>query len=216
MEATDGANTASASVSITVLDDGVTPEPPHFAPYNEAITVGEGSPIRVIKDLSVTAASSNSFTCDFGFDVTPSILQYFTISTRISSCAVETKMPLKWTKEVPSYKFTVRAINRNNVRQWSSAFLVVNIADINDHTPEFKQESYAVSVHSSAKSGTSILQLTATDKDDKRNGEIRYSLMATADSPRFVYFFSFTFLQYGFRYCKYARNFSVPLFTKYY
>ena len=184
VEATDGINTATASVSVTVLDDGANPEPPHFAPYNEIVSVDEGSASRVIKELSVTAASSGSFTCDFGFDVTPSILEYFSITTRVSSCGIETRRPLKWTKKTPSYKFTVRAINRYNARQWSSAFVVVNIVDTNDHAPEFTQESYSVSVFSSAKTGSSVLQITASDKDDKRNGEVRYSLMANADSPR--------------------------------
>ena len=188
VQATDGANTATASVSITVVDDKANPEPPHFAPYTETVTVTEGSAAKVVKDLTVTTASAGSFTCDFGFDVTPSILEYFTVNTRISSCAVETRKPLKWTKEVPSYKFTVRIITKSNPRQWSSALLVVNIDDVNDHAPEFTQDSYVVSVHSSAKLGSSVLQLKATDKDDKRNGEVSYRLMAKGDSSRFAIF----------------------------
>ena len=190
VQATDGANTATASVAITVVDDGANPEPPHFAPYTETVSVTEGSAAKVVTDLTVTTASAASFTCDFGFDVTPSILEYFTVNTRISSCAVETRKPLRWTKEVPSYKFTVRVVNKSNLRQWSSALLVVNINDVNDHAPEFGQDSYVVSVHTAAKLGSSVLQLKATDKDDKRNGEIRYNLVTNADSSRFLIFYT--------------------------
>ena len=93
---------------------------------------------------------------------------------------------MKWSKETPFYKFTVRAINKANVRQWSSAYLVVNIDDTNDHAPEFMQESYAISVYSTAEVGSSVLQVKATDKDDKKNGQVSYNLIVNADSPRFV------------------------------
>ena len=187
IEASDGQNTATSSVKVVVVDDGLDPEPPHFAPYKEEISVTENSPSATIADLGVTA-SSESFTCDFGFDVTPDILAHFSVLTRIASCAVETTVPLRWTKETPAYRFTVRAINKANKRQWSSAFLIVNVKDENNHAPVFSQQSYAASIYASAGVGTSLMTLKATDKDDKGNGQVKYSLMVNADSPRFVYF----------------------------
>lgn len=186
IEASDGENTAEATVKVVVSKDPQSPEPPHFAPYTEVLSVPENSPSSTIADLKVKGPSG-SFTCDFGFDVTPDILSHFTVATRATSCAVETSSSLKWTKEVPSYRFTVRAINKRDKKEWSSAMLIVNIDDVNDHAPEFSQQSYALSVYASTKIGTSILQLTATDKDDKKNGQVMYSLRVNDDSPRYVW-----------------------------
>ena len=186
VEARDGlsGNVAQADVKITVEDDKMNPEPAHFGSYNDIVNINEGSPaLTTVIEFPVVGAAS-SFTCDFGFDVTPTILETFSVKTQSSSCLVETLKTMKWTKKHPSYKFTVRVINKANAMMWTLAGVTVKITDDNDHSPEFLQTSYAASIPSATDVGSSILTVSATDEDGGNNGKVKYAFVINADSGR--------------------------------
>ena len=182
VEATDGKKSTTATVKVSVVDDNLNPEPPHFGSYKDVVTIREGS-TSTVQDLPVSGAAS-SFTCVFGYDVTPDILNKFMIRTQSSSCLVETTGNIKWTKAAPSYKFTIRVISKSNAMQSASAELTVKIQDINDHAPVLSQTSYAASLYMSAAVGTSVLKVSATDEDDGPNGAISYAFLASDDANR--------------------------------
>lgn len=51
------------------------------------------------------------------------------------------------------------------------------VRDINDHSPEFKRQSYRATVMENSQIGTWVLTVVATDKDEGLNSKIRYSLL---------------------------------------
>ncbi|XP_072368292.1 cadherin-related family member 2 isoform X2 [Scyliorhinus torazame] len=59
----------------------------------------------------------------------------------------------------------------------SSATLIIYIVDINDHSPEFPQQAYILSVKEHANIGTKIATVRATDPDSGSFGRITYSLL---------------------------------------
>ena len=186
IEARDGpsGNVAQADVKVTVEDDKLNPEPAHFGTYNDVVNINEGSPaLTTVIEFPVVGAS-NSFTCDYGFDVTPTILETFSVKTQSSSCLVETVKTLTWTKKNPSFKFTVRVINKANAMMWTLAGVTVKITDNNDHSPEFLQTSYAASIPVATDVGTSVLTVSATDEDGGNNGKVTYAFVINDDSGR--------------------------------
>ncbi|XP_065207257.1 fat-like cadherin-related tumor suppressor homolog isoform X3 [Planococcus citri] len=52
----------------------------------------------------------------------------------------------------------------------------LQVIDMNDNLPVFENEIYTVSVAENIPEGTSILKVHASDKDEGKNGEVRYSL----------------------------------------
>lgn len=56
------------------------------------------------------------------------------------------------------------------------------VTDTNDNAPEFDQDTYHASVLEVADPGTSVLQLTASDRDEGRNSLLHYSIQHTPDT----------------------------------
>uniref|UniRef100_A0A3Q3CM66 Cadherin domain-containing protein n=1 Tax=Haplochromis burtoni TaxID=8153 RepID=A0A3Q3CM66_HAPBU len=59
----------------------------------------------------------------------------------------------------------------------------VTIEDANDHTPTFAQSSYEVFVNESVPVATSVLTISAVDKDKGENGYITYSISSLQPLP---------------------------------
>lgn len=57
----------------------------------------------------------------------------------------------------------------------------VRVKDVNDHSPEFKQTVYAVTIEENNKMDVSVVDVSATDKDIGENGRIVYELSGDAD-----------------------------------
>lgn len=55
--------------------------------------------------------------------------------------------------------------------------LRIVVQDVNDHSPEFKRQSYYASIKENSIVGTWVLTALAVDKDVGLNGKIRYSLL---------------------------------------
>lgn len=71
--------------------------------------------------------------------------------------------------------FNVEATDLGDPSLKSQASILVNIVDINDHTPEFTQTKYTAEVPENASINTKVLEVSATDKDGPLNNEISYS-----------------------------------------
>lgn len=56
------------------------------------------------------------------------------------------------------------------------ARIVINVTDTNDHAPWFTSSFYEGRVYESAAVGSSVLQVTALDKDKGKNAEVIYSI----------------------------------------
>ena len=57
-----------------------------------------------------------------------------------------------------------------------TASINIVILDINDHSPEFTEESYEVSLSEGGKIGTEVIRVHANDRDKNDNGRVMYEL----------------------------------------
>uniref|UniRef100_A0A4W6G704 FAT atypical cadherin 2 n=1 Tax=Lates calcarifer TaxID=8187 RepID=A0A4W6G704_LATCA len=79
----------------------------------------------------------------------------------------------------PSYNLTVRAVDHGLPRSLSSScFVEIQVLDVNEnlHRPVFSEFVYEAAVMEDAAVGTSVVMLTAADKDLGRDGVVRYHI----------------------------------------
>lgn len=76
------------------------------------------------------------------------------------------------------YTLTVSAIDQGNAgtRKQSAAKVKINIVDTNDNDPLFDNPEMEVSINENEPAGTSVIKVTAKDKDSGENAYISYSI----------------------------------------
>ncbi|XP_055629291.1 fat-like cadherin-related tumor suppressor homolog isoform X3 [Toxorhynchites rutilus septentrionalis] len=84
------------------------------------------------------------------------------------------------------YNLTVRATDQGKPTLSNSAFLIVNVQDINDNPPEFTSKHYFASVPEINSIGSEILKVLATSKDTGINAEIFYSIIGGNEHRKFA------------------------------
>lgn len=73
------------------------------------------------------------------------------------------------------YRLVLTALDGGNPPLSGTTELRVQVTDANDNPPVFNQEVYRVRLPENVPPGTTVLQVTATDKDEGVNSEITYS-----------------------------------------
>ncbi|KAM3850266.1 protocadherin Fat 3-like [Diretmus argenteus] len=87
------------------------------------------------------------------------------------------------------YNLTVRAKDKGRpVSLLSVTFVEVEVVDVNEnlYTPYFSHFALTGSVKENTRIGTTVLQVTARDEDDGRDGEIQYSIRDGSGLGRFA------------------------------
>ncbi|KAM9852765.1 protocadherin Fat 3a isoform 2-T2 [Aulostomus maculatus] len=87
------------------------------------------------------------------------------------------------------YNLTVRAKDKGRpVSLLSVTYVEVEVLDVNEnlYTPYFSQFALTGLVKENARIGTTLLQVTANDEDDGRDGEIQYSIRDGSGLGRFA------------------------------
>jgi len=122
--ASDGKHSAEATVNVIVAD---TDDPPHFDRSIFLADITEDSAENtIVQTLGVTSETGGSHLCDWGTDgVTPEVLSLFTLTTELRSCVVKVRSSgtIKWRNDKPSFEFSVKAINKQNLNEQSSTTL---------------------------------------------------------------------------------------------
>uniref|UniRef100_A0A671LFV9 FAT atypical cadherin 1b n=1 Tax=Sinocyclocheilus anshuiensis TaxID=1608454 RepID=A0A671LFV9_9TELE len=97
---------------------------------------------------------------------------------------ITTVAPVK-AESVCQYEFDVVTSDRRAV-----AKVVVSISDVNNNAPVFQKSNYEASIAEHVPIGTSVLTVSATDKDDGENGYVTYSIVNVNKQPFVVDYFT--------------------------
>lgn len=81
-------------------------------------------------------------------------------------------------EKVEIYILSVSATDHGNPRKSANAEVYVNVLDRNDNAPEFSKSMYHVSISEAAAKDSSIITVSATDKDFGTNGVVTYTILA--------------------------------------
>ncbi|XP_026859393.2 protocadherin Fat 2 [Electrophorus electricus] len=160
---------------LVVLDD-INDNPPKFSPKIYRIKVPEDAP------LGTALLWVESYDLDLG---SGSLISYnlknneagtFLLDTSTGLLTLEKELDFE---RKQSYNLTVRAVDHGKPRSLSSScFIEVEVLDVNEnlHKPVFSSFVHRTPVPEDAKIGTSVITLTAMDKDLGKDGEVRYHI----------------------------------------
>lgn len=178
--ASDGEFTDNASVIVTVTD--FNEHLPVFGSFNYSATILENIPVgSVLRNITAT-------------DVDPtSVIQYtlagqgagdFTIG--VTSGVVASARPLSFLRQ-QVYNLAVTAMNPpdgTNGSQPVTTTLTINVIDVNNHSPDFVEDSYTFSVPENTPPA-SLGRVEATDMDAGVNAIITYSILSAGNGSFF-------------------------------
>ncbi|KAG5263738.1 hypothetical protein AALO_G00268040 [Alosa alosa] len=158
---------------VVVLED-VNDNPPRFAPKVYRIKVPEDVPVGTvllwveIHDLDSGPGGLISYNLKNNEN------GIFFLDTATGSLTLEKEMDFE---RKQMYNLTVRAVDHGLPRSLSSScFIEVEVLDVNENlnSPAFTEFVYTAHVMEDAVAGTSVLTVTAADKDVGRDGVVRY------------------------------------------
>ncbi|XP_021355742.1 cadherin-related tumor suppressor-like [Mizuhopecten yessoensis] len=176
---TDTANhTTSTVLNITVLD--VNDNKPEFLEemYNETVDEGPKSEHLTVDTEAtdrdegpnaelVYSIISQDFGHHFAINSTTGVINVLTSLNR---------------EDTSMYTLVIQAADNGDTSLSGTATVFINVDDINDCAPVFLQTTYSATVMEGSPSGTSVIHLTATDKDAlPTNRNVSYSIMDYSD-----------------------------------
>ncbi|XP_069825354.1 protocadherin gamma-B1-like isoform X10 [Dendropsophus ebraccatus] len=111
--------------------------------------------------------------------------QYFTLGEKVSTDGsvfpeLILEKPLDRETE-DKHELILTASDAGNPVQTGTALITIIVTDFNDNSPVFTQDVYKVSVRENIPGNSTILQVSASDKDEGVNAQIIYSIRTTAN-----------------------------------
>lgn len=175
--ATDGARGGPrlfSVVDLVVILQDVNDNPPRFLPHVYRIKVPEDLPAGTlllwVESVDLDLAGGGLVT----YNLKNTEGGSFRLDPSTGALTLERELDFE---RRGSYNLTVWAVDHGLPRSLSSScFVEIEVVDVNEnlHRPLFSEFVYEAGVMEDAAVGTSVLQLTASDEDVGRDGELRF------------------------------------------
>ncbi|XP_061826093.1 neural-cadherin-like isoform X1 [Nerophis lumbriciformis] len=189
--ATDGGN-RSSSVELAVTITNVKNQPPQWEEEIYSVIILENTTrdtsIVTIKATSQLGDPRVTYNLEDGMvpETNMPVRFYLSPNREDGSASILVSEPLDY-ETTPFFSLRVRAQNVAAVPLAAFTTVYVNITDVNDNVPFFTSSIYEASVTEGAQIGTSVLQVSAHDKDLGLNGEITYSLLKDSSGDHLLF-----------------------------
>lgn len=165
-----------SSVDLVVIVQDINDNPPKFVPKVYKIKVPEDVPIGTlliwVESVDLDLGSGGLVT----YNLKNTENGIFHLDSSTGALTLERELDFE---RRPSYNLTVRAVDHGQPRSLSSScFVEIEVLDVNEnlHRPVFTEFAYDTAVMEDAAVGTSVVTLTASDKDMGRDGVVRYHI----------------------------------------
>lgn len=170
----------SSEIKIIVTD--LNDNPPQFSMGTYSVGLSE--------DVEVGTLVTKVHASDADVGINRKILYHFIESVKdhfkiVPDSGIITLMKPLDRETRAQYNLSVMAIDQGDPQLSSSAFIIVNVQDINDNPPEFTSKHYFASVPELTQVKTEILTILATSKDSGINAEINYSIINGNEQKKF-------------------------------
>ncbi|KAJ8410896.1 hypothetical protein AAFF_G00188530 [Aldrovandia affinis] len=175
VEVTDGTNTATTQVYVTVLDNN--DNGPIFSQPTYDITISEDTPAdtEVVQVLATDRDEKHKLSYSIHSSIDPASMRMFRMDPTTGT--IYTTERLDHEARI-QHILTIMVKDQEFPYRRSLARVLVDVEDANDHAPYFTSALYEGSVYESAAVGSAILQVTALDKDKGENAELLYAIEA--------------------------------------
>ncbi|KAM3624462.1 uncharacterized protein V6R79_023812 [Siganus canaliculatus] len=173
------ARSATASLLVQLLD--INDNVPKFSQVEYQVEVSETGPVGTSL-LTLSAVDpddrvNGAVTYSIVEQSPSSVPAVFELDS--SNGTLLLVQPLDYSK-VKEYRLLVQASDGGTPSLVGNSSVVVKVLDVNNNPPEFSQESYNVSVSENLPSGSSVLTLEVTDRDE--GGFINGYFLYTSDT----------------------------------
>lgn len=165
---------STASLVVVLMD--VNDNPPKFVPRVYHVKVAEDVPVGTlliwVESVDLDLGSGGLVT----YNLKKTENGIFHLDSSTGALTLERELDFE---RRPSYNLTVRAVDHGHPRSLSSScFVEIEVLDVNEnlHRPVFSEFVYEAVVMEDAAVGTSVVTLTASDKDHGRDGVVRYHI----------------------------------------
>lgn len=81
-------------------------------------------------------------------------------------------------EEIGKYNLTVVAMDKGTPARTTTAHLIIDVNDVNDHEPVFEKSEYSAVLSELASKGSYVTSITATDGDTGVNAEVHYEILS--------------------------------------
>lgn len=163
-------------VDLVVVLQDINDNPPKFVPKVYKIKVPEDVPVGTllvwVESIDLDLGSGGIVT----YNLKNTEGGIFHLEASTGALTLERELDFE---RRPSYNLTVRAVDHGLPRSLSSScYVEVEVLDVNEnlHRPVFSEFVYEAGVAEDAAVGTSVVMLTASDKDLGRDGVVRYHI----------------------------------------
>ncbi|KAJ8297953.1 hypothetical protein KUTeg_024484 [Tegillarca granosa] len=182
----DNPNVAQALVRVTVEDTGNNPpkitvnffgqpSSDKEVEISENATVGHVVAYIDVEDQDTGAngeVSCSTYNTYFGLTSTQNAKGYNVIVQHVLD-----------RETLPQHSVTISCRDKGTPRFEDTAKFIVKLRDVNDNQPRFSKHVYKdIRIYENNPIGMSIIQVTATDNDYGKNGEVRYAMYPSTDT----------------------------------
>lgn len=165
-----------STIDLVVVLQDVNDNPPKFVPKVYKVKVPEDVPVGTllvwVESVDLDLGSGGRVT----YNLKNTEGGIFNLDLSTGSLTLERELDFE---RRPVYNLTVRAVDHGHPRSLSSScFVEIQVLDVNEnlHRPVFSEFVYEAGVMEDAAVGTSVVTLTASDKDLGRDGVVRYHI----------------------------------------
>ncbi|KAK2823093.1 hypothetical protein Q7C36_019693 [Tachysurus vachellii] len=168
-----GGLTDTAEILIDVID--VNDNAPKIAIMSFSSTVSEdaepGTVVAMINIQDLDSGDNSRVTCSIQLN-TP-----FKIVTLLSNYYNLVTASALDREDIADYNITIMAVDSGSPALSSNVLLSIKLSDVNDHAPQFEQESYNVYIAENNAASMSVLRVKAADADWGLNSRVSYFLV---------------------------------------
>ncbi|XP_055921859.1 cadherin-related tumor suppressor [Eupeodes corollae] len=166
---------AHTELKVTILDEN--DEAPQFSQPHINVSLSENTPAQALVAM-LTAADHDQGTNGSVTYTLPAIVQQkypdqFALDSLTGQLTTKHQLDRE---TIAHYEIFVVARDQGAPPQSSTATVYLTVEDINDNSPEFYPKQYFQTIADDTPIGTSILKVTATDRDFGDNALITYKL----------------------------------------
>uniref|UniRef100_A0A8B9SJD5 Cadherin EGF LAG seven-pass G-type receptor 2 n=1 Tax=Anas platyrhynchos TaxID=8839 RepID=A0A8B9SJD5_ANAPL len=173
--ASDGTRQDTAQVVVNVTDANT--HRPVFQSSHYTVNVNEDRPVGTTVVVISATDEDTGENARITYLMEDSIPQF-----RIApdTGAVTTQMELDYEDQV-SYTLAITARDNGIPQKSDTTYLEILVSDVNDNAPQFLHDSYQGSIYEDVPAFTSVLQVSATDRDSGLNGRVFYTFQGGDD-----------------------------------
>ncbi|XP_057655100.1 cadherin-related tumor suppressor [Diorhabda carinulata] len=166
---------AHTQLKITILDEN--DEAPEFSQSRINVSLSESVPPGTLVAMLTASDHDQGTNGSVAYTLHPAVFQRYQDTFSLDSLTGQlvTKTDLDREK-ISFYEINVIAKDQGIPSQSSTATVYLSILDINDNNPEFYPQKYLLTISEDTKIGSSLLKVTATDKDEGENAMVTFKL----------------------------------------